>query len=60
MLVNNVVLILGKVIVEKIIDHSSRVRWNLPLDQHMYIISNLNIVQKSIFIQQYGQTNCFP
>jgi hypothetical protein len=27
-----VVLILGKVVVEKIIDHSSRVRWNLPLD----------------------------
>jgi hypothetical protein len=26
------VLTLGKVVVEEIIDHSSRVRWNLPLD----------------------------
>ncbi len=32
MLVDNVVLILGKVVVKEIIDHSSRVRWNLPLD----------------------------
>jgi len=31
-LVNNMVLILGKVVVEEIIDQSSRVRWNLPLN----------------------------
>jgi ribosomal protein S19E (S16A) len=32
MLVNNVVVIVGKVVVEEIIDHTSKVRWNLPLD----------------------------
>jgi hypothetical protein len=32
MLVDNVILILGKVVIEEIIDRSSRVKWNLPLD----------------------------
>jgi ribosomal protein S19E (S16A) len=32
MLVNNVVVIVGKVVVEEIIDRTSKVRWNLPLD----------------------------
>jgi hypothetical protein len=32
MLVNNVVLTLGKVVVEEIIDCSNKVRGNLPLD----------------------------
>jgi len=32
MLIDNVVLILEKIIAEKIIDYSSRVRWHLPLD----------------------------
>jgi hypothetical protein len=31
-LFNNVVLLLGKIIVEEIIDYSNRVKWNLPLD----------------------------
>jgi hypothetical protein len=31
-LVDNVVLILKKVVIEEIIDCSSKVRWNLPLD----------------------------
>jgi hypothetical protein len=32
MLVDNVVVILGKIIVEEIVDCNNRVRWNLPLD----------------------------
>ncbi len=32
MLVDNVVLILGKLIIKDIIDCRCRVRWNLPLD----------------------------
>jgi len=32
MLINNVILILGKIVVEEIINRSSRVRWNSPLD----------------------------
>jgi hypothetical protein len=32
MLVNNVVLILGKIVVEEIMHHNNRVRWNSPLD----------------------------
>ncbi len=32
MLANNVIIILGKVVVEEVIDCSSRVRWILPLD----------------------------
>jgi hypothetical protein len=31
-LANNVVIILGKVAIEEVIDCSSRVRWILPLD----------------------------
>jgi hypothetical protein len=31
-LANNVVIILGKVVIEEVIDPSSRVRWILPLD----------------------------
>jgi hypothetical protein len=31
-LVDNMVLILGKIIVEEIIDRSNKVRWILPLD----------------------------
>jgi ribosomal protein S19E (S16A) len=32
MLVNNVVVIVGEVMVEEIIDHTNKVKWNLPLD----------------------------
>jgi hypothetical protein len=32
MLVDKVVIILGKVVVKEVIDHSSKVGWNLPLD----------------------------
>ncbi len=32
MLVDNVILILGKIIIKEIIDRNSKVRWNLPLD----------------------------
>jgi hypothetical protein len=32
MLADNVVVILGKVIVEEIIDRNNRVKWNLPVD----------------------------
>ncbi len=31
-LVNNVVVILGKVVVEEIIDYNNRVKWNLALN----------------------------
>jgi hypothetical protein len=37
MLVDNVILILGKVVVEEIINRSSKMKWNL-LMQHMYIV----------------------
>ncbi len=32
MLIDNVVLILGKIVVNEIIDCSNKVRWNLPLN----------------------------
>jgi hypothetical protein len=32
MLIDNVVVILWKVVVEEIIDRGNKVRWNLPLD----------------------------
>jgi len=32
MLINNMVIILGKVVLKEIINHSNRVRWNFPLD----------------------------
>jgi len=32
MLIDNVVVILGKEIIKEVIDHSSKMRWNLPLD----------------------------
>jgi hypothetical protein len=32
MLINNVVIILGKIVLKEIINHSNRVRWNFPLD----------------------------
>jgi hypothetical protein len=43
MLIDNVVLILGKIVVEEIIDHSSRVKWKLPLNAKYvhYIIASI-------------------
>jgi len=47
MLINNVVIILGKVVLKKIINHSNRVRWNFPLDApyvHCRVTSILYII----------------
>jgi hypothetical protein len=46
MLVNNVVVIVGKVVVVEIVDRTSKVRWNLPLDTiYVHCRVGLNIVQ---------------
>jgi hypothetical protein len=44
----------------KKIDHSSKVRWNLPLDVTYVYRRVISMLYKSIFIKQYGQTSCFP
>ncbi len=44
MLVDNVVIILGKIVVEEVIDCNSRVRWTFPLDAtsvHCKVVSIL-------------------
>ncbi len=47
MLINNMVIILGKVVLKEIINHSNRVRWNFPLDApyvHFRVTSILYII----------------
>jgi hypothetical protein len=50
MLIENMVLILGKVVVEEIIDHSSRVRWKVPIDATYVHCIVASILYKLIFI----------
>ncbi len=49
MLNNNMVIILKKVVIEEIVDHSSRVRWNLPLDA-TYVHCNITSILDKIDI----------
>lgn len=54
MLVDNVVIILGKVVVEEV-DHNTRVKWFLPLDATYvnYKIASI-LYLKLIFMMIYG------
>jgi hypothetical protein len=37
-LVDNMVIILGEITIDDIIDRNSKMKWNLSLDEHMYIV----------------------
>ncbi len=60
MLVDNVVLILGKIIVEKIIDCSSKVRWNLPLDSTYVLCRVTSILYKIDIYTTIWANKLFP
>jgi hypothetical protein len=65
MLVDNAVVILGKVILKEVIDHNIKVRWFVPLDAtyiHCRITSILYKIDiyDGLMEQYHGQTNCFP
>jgi hypothetical protein len=57
-LINNMVIILGKVVIEKVIDHNNQVRWFVSLNAtyvHYEIVSilyKLDIYDG--FMEQYG------
>jgi hypothetical protein len=61
MLVNNVILILGKVVVEEIINCSSKVRWNLPLDgTYVYCIIASILYKIDILYNNMGKQVVSP
>jgi hypothetical protein len=60
MLINNMVIILGKVVLKEIINHSNRVRWNFPLDATYVQCRVASILYKIDIYTTIWQTSCFP
>jgi hypothetical protein len=63
MLVDKIIIILGKIIKEEVINYNIKVRWFVPLDvtyAHCKVDSILYKIDiYDGWLGQYGQTSCF-
>ncbi len=59
-LVNNVVIILGKVVIEEIINCNNKVKWNLPLDATYVHCRMVSILYKTDIYTKIWANKLFP